>query len=371
MGKSSKVLLGVLFPVFLAVATARAANMKLLTPETGWALAGPGLMWTTDGGADWANITPPLPAGEHITTVFFLNTQDGWALLTGPNEGSHAPRFDMAITEDSGATWSIVPFDIPGFNPTGYGLSGGGHIFFLDTLNGWADLDIPGLSRQALLLETHDGGRNWSLPPSNPNVAGQLRFINSKLGWILGGPSGDDLYATRNGGQSWAEISLGATVDGSPVTCSANGLPHFRDNAHGYLAGSCMGGAVALFATRDGGKTWKQRRVLLGAARGGGNLATTLADATLIIGKIGGQTFTLVRDTPGGVVSSNANIPLLRAGVVGLSFANATRGWALLLYHHTETSLFLTSDSGSTWTDITPQMGKNLFPAGARSSPGL
>jgi photosystem II stability/assembly factor-like uncharacterized protein len=335
--------------------------MKLLTPQVGWVLHYPGLMWTTDGGSPWKNITPPLPTGEHIASVFFLNTQDGWVLLTGATAGSEAPRFDIATTVNSGATWSVATFDVPGTDLAGYDLSGGGHLFFLDTLNGWANLDIPGMSRPALLLETHDGGRNWSRSPSNPNVAGELRFINGKVGWLLGGPSGGDLYSSRDGGESWKQISLGATVNGSPTTCGLNGLPHFNDEAHGYVAASCMGGSIALFGTDDSGKTWNQQRVLTGVG-GMAMVATSLADAALIAGVVYDHTLTLIRDTPQGMAKASSKIEIPRSGVNELSFPTTMEGWALVEHDGTRTNLLLTTDGGNTWTDITPHPPQKPFP---------
>lgn len=353
MTKATIFLASVLLSTFLTTATARAANLKLLTPKTGWALAGPGLMWTTDGGADWTNITPPLPAGEHVSAVFFLNTQDGWVLLTGATPGSKAPHLDIATTVNSGASWSVAPLDVPGTDLAADDLSGGGHLFFLDTLNGWANLDIPGMSRPALLLETHDGGGNWSRSPNNPNVAGELRFINSKIGWLLGGPSGAELYATRNGGERWTQISLTATVGGGPTTCGLNGLPHFKDENHGYVATSCLGGAIVLFGTEDGGKTWKQQRVLTGMA-GMATVATSVADSALIAGAVSDQTLTLLRETPQGMTKASSKIAMPRSGVSDLSFADTMNGWALLEYHGTAHQLLATSDGGNSWTDITP-----------------
>lgn len=112
---------------FFLTPFAKAASMKLLTPQVGWALAGPGLMWTGDAGSHWKDITPPVADGQHIASVFFLDTQDGWALLSGPGEkGSDEPRFDLAVTNNAGAKWSIVPVVIPELNPKQTILEGSG-----------------------------------------------------------------------------------------------------------------------------------------------------------------------------------------------------------------------------------------------------
>jgi hypothetical protein len=38
----------------------RIESMKLLTPDVGWAATNKKLFWTTDGGAQWKDITPKI-----------------------------------------------------------------------------------------------------------------------------------------------------------------------------------------------------------------------------------------------------------------------------------------------------------------------
>src|SRR5579863_1202282 len=57
----------------------RIESMKLLTPNVGWAATKQKLFWTTDGGAQWKDITPKLDHEEQqVSSVFFLDSTTGW-----------------------------------------------------------------------------------------------------------------------------------------------------------------------------------------------------------------------------------------------------------------------------------------------------
>jgi hypothetical protein len=54
-------------------------SMKLLAPGIGWAQRSSDelhktIYWTTDNGAHWRNITPPLTGKSNLAALFFLDT---------------------------------------------------------------------------------------------------------------------------------------------------------------------------------------------------------------------------------------------------------------------------------------------------------
>ena len=54
---------------------------------------------------------------------------------------------------------------------------------------------------QGLLYVTEDGGLTWQqreAPLGEP-----VTFVDANTGWTAGGPAGDELYRTLDGGQSW------------------------------------------------------------------------------------------------------------------------------------------------------------------------
>src|SRR5690349_6109620 len=63
--------------------------MHVIAPGVGWVLMPGRLYWTTDGGGQWSDITPKSPCpSEAIVAVFFLDTSNGWVLLSGWDEGA-------------------------------------------------------------------------------------------------------------------------------------------------------------------------------------------------------------------------------------------------------------------------------------------
>ena len=80
--------------------------MKLVAPDTGWALTDKALTLTEDGGGHWRDVTPQGIAIDQIRGVLFLNGSTGWigAVTPAAGDGSAAT---MAVlrTLDGGRTW--------------------------------------------------------------------------------------------------------------------------------------------------------------------------------------------------------------------------------------------------------------------------
>lgn len=359
-----KVLLLVALFCLSATARAQREQMKLLTPKVGWALAVPGLMWTSDGGAHWKNIAPPLPQGEHITSVFFLDSAHGWVLLSNiPNPDDEKSRLYLAFTENSGSTWSVWPLTIPRLNPRSYILGGGAYIYFLDPSHGWINLGMvsgAAVSR-GILIETQDGGRNWKWVAS-PGHSGRIYFPSIDAGWLVGGPGGGEAYATWDS-NSWKQIHLKTTLNGKPVTCGATGTPHFITDRKVYLAASCIDETMVLFASEDGGRSWKKYRVLSKSLlKGYGNSRPSdVENSSWLVAKAAPSSITLLK-TPLGPKSAtlqttSASVPNVAPlfSVASLSFADAMNGWALIWGDKMgQTTLLSTQDGGKKWSDITP-----------------
>ena len=90
----------------------RIESMKLLTADTGWAATRNKLFWTTDGGANWKDITPKLDHQEQqVSSVFFLDSTTGWALFScsdGSDISADNSCFALASTANSGESWSVT-----------------------------------------------------------------------------------------------------------------------------------------------------------------------------------------------------------------------------------------------------------------------
>ncbi len=367
-GRMRSTLIFIVVSCFLLVpAFAQGASMKLLTPKVGWVLHYPGLMWTTDGGSHWKNITPPISGGEHIASVFFRNTQDGWALLSGPGDkGSDEPRFDLAVTNNAGAKWSIVPVVIPELNPKQTILEGSGQVDFVDPMHGWLNLDVSSSPnfRLAMLIKTDDGGETWSRPPRAPGVSGDLSFINEIDGWLAGGPGNQFLYVTHDGSKTWKKVSLNPpTQVGGAVYSAFASAPLFVESNKGFVPVNYSGPAgvpskLVIYATSDAGRTWSPVKVLDESRETSVGQTSSLAitDSILIVptGSAGGARAVKVPLT-GGLNSPNVVSPFALSAI---SFADAAHGWAMADHQR----LLSTDDGGKKWTDVTPHPPQRSFP---------
>jgi len=252
-------------------AVAQERHLQLLTPDTGWFLAGDKLLWTADNGEHWTDVTPPMSLREErIADVYFKDAGEGWVLLSTTETGGPEARFEVAATVNSGASWSVSSVEVPGLNWRQTILYGQGRVYFLDSRHGWLQLDEQTGSafRGALLLATHDAGVTWVVEPSS-GTAGRFHFADAHDGWVAGGSTGGELYTTRDGGRTWQRISLKAPPETGPATVPIYDTPVFTDPKRGFLPVTYRApedgpSALVLFATQDGGHSWKPHRVIAG-----------------------------------------------------------------------------------------------------------
>ena len=355
---------------FSAASPARAA-MKLLTPEVGWLAGGKGILWTTDAGTNWKDITPPLGPRAGIGSVFFLDTFNGWALISYRGEDGTYSHSDLASTSTAGANWSIMPITIPELNPSSPPVGGAGPIYFLDAQHGWMNLSLISSSnfRLGSLLATKDGGRTWELVPEGPGVTGRVRFVTKKDGWLAGHPG--KLFVTHDGGRRWQELSLQPPAQVGGAIYPNYDLPVFRDSRHGFLPVSYRGpkGAppkLVVYSTDDGGGIWRPVRVLA-ASRGvpiGVRVAVAIADSVLVVPTGSGFKGTSVTIAHVPLTGEAGSSVVFSPGGASLSFADSAHGWVSI-----QRGLLCTVDGGITWTDISPGRGKNAPAAVSALSP--
>jgi photosystem II stability/assembly factor-like uncharacterized protein len=331
--------------------------MKLLAPGVGWALENQHLFWTTDNGADWKDITPARRVGsdEHIAHVFALDAHDIWLLYA--QHGDPTCRFDLAHSGDTGATWSWMPVRLP--PELQHGLAGGGTLAFVDDLHGWMILNSAKVGAGALLV-TSDCGRDWrDTHDDDPGGRGPVVLITPEEGWMVGGEHDEDLHVTRDGAKSWQTISLPAPKEPSLAKFHTADVPVFEDSKHGFVAVTYTGGrqsAAVLFATDNGGRSWKQDRVLsnLEETSEGHRVQSAVVGDTWLIAKVSDHRPTLTALRASARMRATIDPASHSSGYFGanqMSFVAPTRGWVLVDVGE----LFSTTDGGATWTDVTPK----------------
>ncbi|MGH7637273.1 MAG: WD40/YVTN/BNR-like repeat-containing protein [Gemmatimonadaceae bacterium] len=231
-------------------------DVFFVTTNVGWVSgAGGTLLHTRDGGDNWTVVLGGDPASPdaQIEKLRFLDERHGWAV-----QGRKLLRTtDGESWEDFGAT----PVRM-------------GDYVFLTPLAGVAAAGTSEQSAPDHVFRTEDGGRTWNqvapcavkvnVDGLNRNVQCQivrLHFPTPTVGYLVGkttcvgmGCGGPPMFGrTRDGGRSWQFVS----GPGDPKTADLEDL-FFIDERRGYVHVR-EGDAHKLYATSDGGETWRAR----------------------------------------------------------------------------------------------------------------
>jgi hypothetical protein len=226
------------------------------------------VVWTPDGGRTWSDITPLLPnAAVRIDFVAFQDNTNGWALLSSPSR--QGTDVALASTSDRGATWVMKQVPLSEIDEQMY--SGRAAASFVDSSVGWIMLRLGSSSNASIgtLFATADSGNTWTRLP-DPPAGDPILFTSAKDGWIAGGPGGDDLFATRDGGWSWSRVDISGPIDIDRSSEPVFDLPTFQSDSVGSLLVTYTaptGSALAQFRTSDGGVSWQAARTIPVAAR--------------------------------------------------------------------------------------------------------
>jgi photosystem II stability/assembly factor-like uncharacterized protein len=336
------------------------ADFKLLNSSTGWASTGKRLLWTTDGGAHWKDISPPNPYDDSYADVFFLDEVTGWVLFSHLAEDVDDPlpgnpksdwTFYLAATQNGGKTWTTIR--IPALlEEEGDDLGGGGQIAFGDRLNGWIEV---GYRNGGSLLHTSDGGLHWDWVKNGPGLSASLRAVSGQRLFVAGDDiQGNYLYATWDAGQTFHRISLPRPPVIAADATSSHALPDFVDSQTGYEAvtyspASGTNSAV-LYITRDGGHTWAAGRILTGIDSDSGTPSTVVDSTWVIPLKPEGKGLSWLKlPVAGGMIAAPPN-QSQDIGCCSPSFWGSSAGWA-----GSGSGLSSTDDGGATWTIINPR----------------
>lgn len=328
--------------------------------------------------------TPPenpiqhFPAGQEftITSIHMIDATRGWGIGGLAGVGDH-----VLYTTDGGSTWKDVT------PPEEEAVSGERKIaigYFQDANTSWVTYAINTgnpVPTQAVVWRTSDGGASWQTSQpldlsglSEIYYPSDLQIISGQSGWLLvhvGVGMNHDyvvLYRTSDGGVSWSRI-LDPYNDGGIQSCTKTAML-FTDATHGWLTGDCNGvkAGVELFNTTDAGSTWQE--VTLPAPS---SAPTLFSDMNVACGSydpfffgndlghlsVRCSNFSSTQITYSYYIytTQNGGGTWTAASYPGnaLYFFSADTGWALA------NKIQLTSDGGKTWTPIsdvtwTPQM---------------
>jgi photosystem II stability/assembly factor-like uncharacterized protein len=237
-------------------------------------------------------------------------------------------------------------------------------VVFLTPLIGWVAANDCAAGK-AFVYRTTDGGRTWRFAPvhsANCSAGSRLElsFSDNRHGWVISiaeNGNRSPLARTTDGGKSWHEIAASAPLNGAIV---------FATSKDGWVSRSDFSVAQQLYVTRDSGRTWRRRIMVVPPSWSGARL---FPDAPRFFGKRGVLPVDLVRGARTAVAfyttGDSGRTWQLRT-VRPVTFSISASSFA----HHVPTSITspstwwvasggehpaiaVTSDAGTSWREST------------------
>lgn len=185
-------------------------------------------------GWQWQN---PLPFGDPVKKIFFVDSLNGW--ITAQNK-------TLLRTKDGGQNWDIVHTNII-FED----------VHFVNALEGW------GIGREYFekheysIFHTDDGGLSWEKQVADTTtVRYDIYFSDKNHGWAVGGShSFKTVLYTKDGGKTWKRNNSYQFLRDDYIW----GVT-FTDSLNGWL----LGGYSWALHTSDGGETWQKDSSMAG-----------------------------------------------------------------------------------------------------------
>jgi photosystem II stability/assembly factor-like uncharacterized protein len=332
---------------------------------------------SSDGGAHWLREYADVPPSKAITACPGGLCAVGYSVLTRADGQAWLPR----------SSWTSGPLELQMFDDRdGVGLtdsySAGGQSSFLRTLDGvnWVQVGelragyptsltfadsshglvlgtsgaLLSRSMRTVVLATADGGTTWSRRNVGPKGAFPMgvSLPDAQHGWgvMLNANARSFagaglLFASSDGGQTWRREALPSGFIATAV--------HFRSALDGWLVGM-VGQGMASAQTVDGGQHWtlsttRVRGVVpetvsfLDAQHGWATGAFTRSERSAVLATVdGGVTWTLQDPA-----SSYRDY-----GLSGVAFLDPLRGWLFAgdTMGLSTGGIWQTTDGGATWT---------------------
>ncbi|MFI6938283.1 WD40/YVTN/BNR-like repeat-containing protein [Streptomyces sp. NPDC050418] len=239
-------------------AEVRFRGLAAVSRGTAWVAGSKGtVLRTTDGGASWANVSPPGAGELEFRDIEAFDRKRAVVLAIGEADASRVFR-----TEDGGKTWTEA---FRNDEPKAFYDC----ITFFDTKNGLAMSDpVDGKYR---ILSTRDGGRSWKVLPSKgmpPAQTGEAGFAAS--GQCLVSQGRSDVWLATGGGATSRVLhssDRGLTWTAAETTIPAGDPARgvfalaFRSRTQGIAVGGDyrpdQASPQAASVSRDGGRTWE------------------------------------------------------------------------------------------------------------------
>jgi len=176
---------------------------------------------------EWLN---PLPQGNPLSSVYFLDKYEGWACGFGGT---------IMHTTDGGKTWDVR---YGKYENRYYILR---KIYFIDRKTGFCVGD--GGIYEGIILKTTDGGKTWiEKKLSGCFNYNDIFFVDKNNGYLVG----DLVLKTTDCGKTWVDITRVPRVEDEFFSV------YFINKDEGWFGG----GYGTIYHTTDGGETWEVQR---------------------------------------------------------------------------------------------------------------
>lgn len=238
------------------------------------------VVYTTDGGATWANVN--ITGLGTTVDPTALDLVGGYAVVVVADDNAYYYAALNVITGVPG-TWTKVtsgfvatkwPVDLYVLSPNETFFVGqGGYIYKATDITAGVTAINAGVATTTDLLRIHgqgdvivavgesgavvksvNRGVTWATTTTTPTSASlrAVAVVTDRIFWV--GTSGGKVYYTLNGGESWTEATAiygdGAVVIDDIVFVNRN---------VGYIAARTSTPTARLYATWDGGVTWTRQ----------------------------------------------------------------------------------------------------------------
>ncbi len=224
-------------------------SVAIVDRNTAWVCGHEGMLFvTTDGGETFEDRS--MPEEYDMEGMFFLDERTGWICGDSSSNLEMYGQSCILKTTDGGQTWAVANMMPPWrLDPTIWTYWT--NIKFTDENNGWV------VAPDGVVARTKDGGYTWEIfLPANGRDLFALHVYSPEH--VLIGGENQFLVETTDGGLNWTERPrmphIGVYYD---IDIDASGK--------GYICGGAR--TFGVFRTEDNGVTWQPETLLADKSR--------------------------------------------------------------------------------------------------------